>query len=148
MAVPGPCPRSVVYRSSVGMQADEKSWLQHGDAPHHTYFVDRIRKTSSGPAGPGMKFDGIADGIAVCAVTHQEWFVVIYAPCTKSVHESVHSETPNPGSILLRSQYFRVMISAAPSSAPMQKKLMRSMCGPGYNTESINLWSDSLQRPN
>ena len=58
MAVPGPCPRSVVYRSSVGMQADEKSWLQHGDAPHHTYFVDRIRKTSSGPAGPGMKFDG------------------------------------------------------------------------------------------
>ena len=58
MAVPGPCPRSVVYRSSVGMQADEKSWLQHGDAPHHTYFVDRIRKTSSGPAGPGIKFDG------------------------------------------------------------------------------------------
>ena len=33
-------------------------------------------------------------GTAVCAVTHQEWFVVIYAPCTKSVHESVHDGTP------------------------------------------------------
>ena len=34
----------------------------------------------------------------------------------------------------------------APSSALMQKELLRSISG--YNTESINLWSDSLQRPN
>jgi len=69
VAVPRPCARSVVYRGSAGMPADEKPWLQHGNAPHHAYFVDRIQKASSGPAGPGMKFDGIA----VCAVTHQEW---------------------------------------------------------------------------
>ena len=76
-----------------------------------------------------MKFDGIA----VCTVTHQEYFVVIYAPCTKSVHESVHDRTLTPGSFLLRSQYFRVMIIAAPSSALMQKELVHSMCG--YNSE-------------
>ena len=79
-------------------------------------------------------------------MTHQEWFVVIYAPCTKSVHESVHDGTSNPGSILLRSQYFRVMIIAPPSSAQMQKELVHSMCE--YNSESINLWSESLQRSN
>jgi len=58
VAVPRPCPRSVVYRGSAGMQADEKPWLQYGIAPHQAYFVDRIQKVSSGPAGPGMKFDG------------------------------------------------------------------------------------------
>jgi hypothetical protein len=40
------------------MQADEKPWLRNGNAPHNAYFVDRIRKASSGPLGPGMKFDG------------------------------------------------------------------------------------------
>jgi len=40
------------------MQAEEKPWLQHGNAPHHEYFVDRIRKASTGPVCPGMKFDG------------------------------------------------------------------------------------------
>ena len=64
----------------------------------------------------------------MCTVTHQEWLVVIYAPCTKSVHESVHDGTPNTGSILLRSQYIRVMIIAAPSSALMQKELICVQC--------------------
>jgi len=72
--------------------------------------------------------------------------VVIYAPCTKSVYESVHDGTPTPGSILLRSQYFRVMIIMVPSLALMHKELVYSMCG--YNIESINLWLDSLQRSN
>ena len=70
MAVPRPCPRSVVYRDFAGMQADEKPWLQHGNAPHHAYFVDRIRKTSIGLAGPGMKFDGIA----VCGAANPDPF--------------------------------------------------------------------------
>ena len=58
MVVSRPCPHSVVYRGSAGMQADEQPGLQHGNAPHDAYFVDRIRKTSSGPSGPGVKLDG------------------------------------------------------------------------------------------